>query len=602
MSLPSMEQKEIFAMALGLSGTPWEVAEVTLDLTQKPGRLDTLSGTVLYAGATKPVPGVLVTGAGTASSGSSTTNGSYEVRMPTGSSPVMTPSKTNDTPAANAVTTGDILLIRRHVLNTAPLDSPFKLLAADVNGDSQITTGDILSIRRLILALTNQMPAGLWRFVPADYTLDPANPFGAPRSISRTNQMTDVSRLNFIAVKLGDANLSWTNQTGLLASGATGRTGVGLPSVNPNGLTLSVASVSAAPGATVAVPVHVVGFSGVSTFQFSLHWDANQLGYANVDQFGVGGLAAGNFGRPSSGTLTVSWEDPTGQSSSLTDGSTLFVLHFQALGNAGSSSLVSINGSPTPVEVLDAQLAGVPVITQAGTVSVSGGGVAPQVTTPPANQTVTEGQPVTFSVVASGTAPLSYQWRKGGKDIIGATQSSLTIAHVAPADAGSYTVVVGNSSGPAIESTAAQLTVIPLGPIDPTKLNFQVGSVTVQPGGTVAVPVNVFHFVNVSTLQFSLHWDTNQFAYAGLKQFGLTALATGNFGQPGPGVLTLSWEDPSGGSTSLPDQTTIFAVRLMALGAGGTSSQVNINGDPTPTEVLDGQLSPVPLVFLPGSR
>jgi hypothetical protein len=66
-------------------------------------------------------------------------------------------------------------------------------------------------------------------------------------------------------------------------------------------------------------------------------------------------------------------------------------------------------------------------------------------------------------------------------------------------------------------------------------------------------------------------------------------------------VLTLSWEDPSGGNTSLADQTTIIAVRLMALGAGGTSSQVYINGDPTPTEVLDGQLSPVPLVFLPGT-
>lgn len=39
-SLPGMEQKEIFAMALGLGGSPWEVAEVTLDLTQKPGRLD----------------------------------------------------------------------------------------------------------------------------------------------------------------------------------------------------------------------------------------------------------------------------------------------------------------------------------------------------------------------------------------------------------------------------------------------------------------------------------------------------------------------------------------------------------------------------------
>jgi hypothetical protein len=65
---------------------------------------------------------------------------------------------------------------------------------------------------------------------------------------------------------------------------------------------------------------------------------------------------------------------------------------------------------------------------------------------------------VTFSVKASGTEPLSYQWRKGGSDISGATDSSYTITSVVMADAGSYDVVVSNSCG-SVTSSAATLTV-----------------------------------------------------------------------------------------------------------------------------------------------
>jgi len=65
---------------------------------------------------------------------------------------------------------------------------------------------------------------------------------------------------------------------------------------------------------------------------------------------------------------------------------------------------------------------------------------------------------VTFSVTASSAAPLSYQWRKGGIDIGGATGSSYTISSVALTNAGSYDVVVTNSCD-SVTSDAATLTV-----------------------------------------------------------------------------------------------------------------------------------------------
>jgi hypothetical protein len=85
--------------------------------------------------------------------------------------------------------------------------------------------------------------------------------------------------------------------------------------------------------------------------------------------------------------------------------------------------------------------------------------VAPQVTAQPANQTVTVGQTATFSVTATGTAPLQYQWSKGGTAIAGATSASYTTPATVSADNGaSFTVVVSNAAG-SVASNAAVLTV-----------------------------------------------------------------------------------------------------------------------------------------------
>src|SRR5438045_2823958 len=66
------------------------------------------------------------------------------------------------------------------------------------------------------------------------------------------------------------------------------------------------------------------------------------------------------------------------------------------------------------------------VTSNAATLTVSAAAVAPSITTQPASQTVTAGQMATFTVVATGTAPLSYQWRKRGTAISGATAPTYT--------------------------------------------------------------------------------------------------------------------------------------------------------------------------------
>jgi pectate lyase len=86
--------------------------------------------------------------------------------------------------------------------------------------------------------------------------------------------------------------------------------------------------------------------------------------------------------------------------------------------------------------------------------NVQTGPVAPAITSQPASQTVVTGGSALFGVIATGTAPLSYQWYKDGSLISGANASSLSLSNVRAADAGGYSVVVGNAAGTATSNTA----------------------------------------------------------------------------------------------------------------------------------------------------
>src|SRR5207247_11107328 len=85
--------------------------------------------------------------------------------------------------------------------------------------------------------------------------------------------------------------------------------------------------------------------------------------------------------------------------------------------------------------------------------------VAPAITPQPASQTVSAGQRATFTVTATGTALLSYQWQKNGTAIGGATAASYTTPATTASDNGDqFTVVVSNAAG-SVTSNAAALTV-----------------------------------------------------------------------------------------------------------------------------------------------
>jgi hypothetical protein len=116
----------------------------------------------------------------------------------------------------NGVTTLDIALISKHLLGTQLLDSPYKIIAADVNQDGEVDALDMLFIRRFILNLTETLPTGTsWRFIDKTYIFqDPTRPLeeNFPEFINFNS--TNIYRgSNFTAVKLGDLNNSFDATT-----------------------------------------------------------------------------------------------------------------------------------------------------------------------------------------------------------------------------------------------------------------------------------------------------------------------------------------------------------------------------------------------------
>lgn len=91
----------------------------------------------------------------------------------------------------------------------------------------------------------------------------------------------------------------------------------------------------------------------------------------------------------------------------------------------------------------------------AGTDPLNGNIAAPSISSQPTSQTVGVGDFATFSVTASGTPPLRYQWRFNATNVLaGATNSSLALSNVQPSQAGNYSVLITNVAGPIVSSNA----------------------------------------------------------------------------------------------------------------------------------------------------
>src|SRR5881296_1084529 len=125
-------------------------------------------------------------------------------------------------------------------------------------------------------------------------------------------------------------------------------------------------------------------------------------------------------------------------------------------------------------------LLGISSVGCSGLASQTSGSVstAPSITTQPASQSVTAGQMASFSVAATGTAPLNYQWRRNGAAVNGASSSTYSTPATSSSDnGGQFTVVVSNSAGSVTSSTAILTVNASIPPLQVTSSQLSGGTV-----------------------------------------------------------------------------------------------------------------------------
>ncbi len=156
------------------------------------------------------------------------------------------------------------------------------------------------------------------------------------------------------------------------------------------------------------------------------------------------------------------------------------------------------------------------VTSNAATLTVTASGIAPSITSQPASKTVAVGQTATFSVTATGTGTLTYQWKKNGAAISGATSSAYTTPATVSSDNGIvFTVTVTGTSGN-ITSSGATLTVNA-----PPSITAQPASKSVLTGQTATFSVTA-----AGTATLTYQWNKGGVAISGATSASYTTPAT----------------------------------------------------------------------------
>jgi hypothetical protein len=286
-----------------------------------------IAGTIATEGAAN-LQGVTMTLSGQASKTATTTaNGGYSfVSLAKNGDFTVTPLL--DKNHLNGVSTFDLVVIQKHILGVATLNSPYKMIAADVNNSKSITTLDLIALRKLILNIDKSFQNNTsWRFVDATYQFPTAsNPWAAafPEVVS-INDMAASSTANFVAIKVGDVNASATVSSATAAEVRTAGT-----------LDINAADAALKAGQEYSVEFNAADLKNVQGYQFALNLDKSKVELVDI----VYGVAkAENFGVfANEGIITTSWN----QAGSAKQGA-LFTLVLRAKADAQLSNSLSLN-------------------------------------------------------------------------------------------------------------------------------------------------------------------------------------------------------------------------------------------------------------------
>lgn len=299
-----------------------------------------VSGT-LATDANQTVKDVRVSLIGSELHSNTGSNGKFDFsNMPVGGKYEVTPEKNDD--HINGVSTLDLVMIQRHILGIQKLDSPFKLIAADVTKDGKVTAADLVELRKLILGTSNTFANNKsWRFIDKAYRFaDATSAQGeAFPEIYAINTLTANMTTDFVAVKTGDVN----------GNVKANNTDNNTESRSSNSLVLNTDNQSLKSGQNVVVPFRVTAETDINGMQFTISFDNSTLALIAIDPAGIN-VNDSNFGlrRTGEGLLTVSWNG--NKPLNLKKGDVIFNITFVAKDKGNLSDLLKVNSEVTSAE------------------------------------------------------------------------------------------------------------------------------------------------------------------------------------------------------------------------------------------------------------
>ncbi len=214
------------------------------------------------------------------------------------------------------VSTFDLVLMSKHILGVDPFTNIYQWLGSDVNKSNSVTTFDIVETRKLLLGIYDSFPANTsWRFIrpvpnPADFGLLSTVKDTYQILLASLNDDIAYQNLNFVGIKIGDANLSASF--------------VGDDVEDRSALTLDVPDRWLAAGETAVVPVRWDSEAELSGWQLALRSDPRLLTIEGVDN-----LPDDNFYLSPDGSLRAVWFDASEHAISKRD--VVFELKVKAL-------------------------------------------------------------------------------------------------------------------------------------------------------------------------------------------------------------------------------------------------------------------------------
>jgi len=260
---------------------------------------------------------------------------------------MITPEK-NQYPL-NGVTTFDLVLMTKHILGVSAFDSPYKMIAADINRDGKVTTSDVIEGRKLILYIITDFTNNTsWRFVDAAYEFpQPANPWfeAFPENVEYSTLMSNEMSTDFIGVKIGDVN---NNAVANSLLGAKERNTVG-------DLVFAVEDETLEAGKLYTVDFRAKDFNEIIGYQFTLNFDVSAMEFAGIEA-GELAVSAGNFGLKmlNEGVITTSFDYSAGKT--VNEEAVLFSIDFTATSNVKLSEAVKVTSRYTNAEAYNSDL------------------------------------------------------------------------------------------------------------------------------------------------------------------------------------------------------------------------------------------------------